>query len=242
MHSGPEGEFDGQFTSLDNDDESSTVLGSAEEDVFGPACDATPTRRSVGASAKEDYTLRLPALPTSQSSPPSTEPPSTDMDPTEENLRRAAAKRGWLEAEKSRREARIQELYDELSELWMRFDVPEEEMEAFVMDHRGSTMSVLEAVSAQKQSNLARIMRLMRMCLPARLRAPSTTPSSTRCASSKPNTWRSSFPKLAKRSPCSGTNSSSPPPSVHIPSPHFSKPRVRARTSSWQRTNWRSST
>ncbi len=43
----------------------------------------------------------------------------------------------------------IQDLYDELSELWAKFDVPEEEMDAFVMDHRGSTMDVIEAYQAE---------------------------------------------------------------------------------------------
>ena len=50
-----------------------------------------------------------------------------------------------LEREKTERESSIQSYYDELCELWMRFDVPETEMDAFVLDHRGSTLQVVEA-------------------------------------------------------------------------------------------------
>lgn len=71
--------------------------------------------------------------------------PGDLLQPTDDVLRRAAAMQASLEAEKTQRESRIQAYYDELCELWMRFDVPETEMDAFVLDHRGSTLDVVDA-------------------------------------------------------------------------------------------------
>ncbi|WFD01837.1 putative protein kinase YGL059W [Malassezia obtusa] len=68
------------------------------------------------------------------------------LQPTDEVLARCDALRAALEREKTERETNIQTYYDELCELWMRFDVPEAEMDAFVLEHRGSTLEVVHAV------------------------------------------------------------------------------------------------
>ncbi|WFD19369.1 putative protein kinase YGL059W [Malassezia caprae] len=67
------------------------------------------------------------------------------LQPSDAVLEQSAALRASLEQEKTARESSIQSYYDELCELWMRFDVPETEMDAFVLDHRGSTLQVVEA-------------------------------------------------------------------------------------------------
>lgn len=51
-----------------------------------------------------------------------------------------------LEELKSRREAHIQGLYNELENLWRRLGVTEEEMDAFVEVNRGSTEANVQAV------------------------------------------------------------------------------------------------
>lgn len=71
------------------------------------------------------------------------------LHPTDEVMHASVALRTALEREKSDRENAIQAIYDELCELWMRFDVPEEEMDAFVLDHRGSTLSVVAAYRSE---------------------------------------------------------------------------------------------
>lgn len=71
------------------------------------------------------------------------------LQPTRENIAKAQAKRDWLETEKNRREGRIQELYDELFSLWVRFDVSEKDMDKFVVGNSGSTMAVIEAYEAE---------------------------------------------------------------------------------------------
>ncbi|KDN52630.1 hypothetical protein K437DRAFT_254032 [Tilletiaria anomala UBC 951] len=78
--------------------------------------------------------------------------------PTKANLERVAAKLAALEAEKAKREERIQQLYDELSEIWMQFDVPQDEMETFVHANSGSTLEAIEAYrrELQKMQDLRR--------------------------------------------------------------------------------------
>lgn len=71
------------------------------------------------------------------------------LQPTPDNIARANAKRQWLEDEKSRREARIQELYDDLFQLWVKFEVPEEDMDRFVMSNSGSTMAVIQTYEGE---------------------------------------------------------------------------------------------
>ncbi|CAO1613157.1 unnamed protein product [Sympodiomycopsis kandeliae] len=69
--------------------------------------------------------------------------------PSPENIARASAKQEWLRAEKQRREDKIQELYDELLELWTKFGVSNEEMDEFVIDNSGSTLSVIESYESE---------------------------------------------------------------------------------------------
>lgn len=71
------------------------------------------------------------------------------LHPTDEVMQASVELRTALETEKSGRENAIQSMYDELCELWMRFDVPEAEMDAFVLDHRGSTLDVVAAYRAE---------------------------------------------------------------------------------------------
>lgn len=67
------------------------------------------------------------------------------LQPTDTVMAQSVQLREALEREKAERESSIQAYYDELCELWMRFDVPETEMDAFVLDHRGSTLQVVQA-------------------------------------------------------------------------------------------------
>ncbi|WFD33688.1 Microtubule bundling protein [Malassezia cuniculi] len=71
------------------------------------------------------------------------------LDPTDQVMHASVVLRTALETEKSNRENAIQNMYDELCELWMRFDVPEDEMDAFVLDHRGSTLDVVAAYKSE---------------------------------------------------------------------------------------------
>ncbi|PWZ00552.1 hypothetical protein BCV70DRAFT_199824 [Testicularia cyperi] len=144
------GVFAGEFITTETHstaDPSSSQHGSRAVDILAD----TPTRASMGgvmANSRDDMVLHLPA--TSKSGPASASTlPAHLLEPSEQNLALAAEKLRWLEAEKQRREMRIQDLYDELSELWAKFDVPEDEMDAFVMDHRGSTLDVVEAYQAE---------------------------------------------------------------------------------------------
>ncbi len=115
----------------------------------------TPTRASLGgmpARNSGDLALQLSSASKTASVPAC---PSHLLEPSEINLTKAAKKLQWLEAEKQRREMLIQELYDELSELWAKFDVPEEEMDAFVMEsprkHNGCHRSVSGELEKMKQ-------------------------------------------------------------------------------------------
>ena len=129
--------FHGEFEPFENT--------ARDPDVFAPPVSAapTPTRKSSGNDANTPPNC----LQVKQASTPL--PPS--IVPTLVNLQRAADKRALLEQEKGRRELRIQGLYDELSELWMKFDVPEDEMDAFVQTHCGSTLDVIEAYQRELQ-------------------------------------------------------------------------------------------
>ncbi|WFC97667.1 putative protein kinase YGL059W [Malassezia yamatoensis] len=79
-------------------------------------------------------------------SPDTTTNAKTDLlQPTDSVLEQCSLLRAQLEQEKTQRESDIQTFYDELCDLWMRFDVPDEEMDAFVLEHRGSTLDVVHA-------------------------------------------------------------------------------------------------
>ncbi|WFD30160.1 putative protein kinase YGL059W [Malassezia sp. CBS 17886] len=75
--------------------------------------------------------------------------PDNLLQPTDATLAQSTALRETLETEKTAREAAIQAQYDELCELWIRFDVPEAEMDAFVHEHRGSTLAVVDAYNVE---------------------------------------------------------------------------------------------
>ncbi|MCO5614796.1 hypothetical protein L7F22_069080 [Adiantum nelumboides] len=104
-------EFRGEFApveTLDGDEgESAPSSGGAS------VPDSTPTRSS-GSHAALGPAPRLIA--------------AHELAPLKENLNLVKAKRQHLEDEKTRREEQIQALYDELVELWMKFDVGEEEI------------------------------------------------------------------------------------------------------------------
>ncbi|PKI85771.1 putative protein kinase YGL059W [Malassezia vespertilionis] len=107
----------------------------------------TPRRAPlVDTSAMQDTPTRL--SDDQQSAPlvaEHHERKGTLLQPTDDVLAQSTALRASLEQEKVQRETRIQTYYDELCELWMRFDVPETEMDAFVLDHRGSTLTIVAA-------------------------------------------------------------------------------------------------
>ncbi|KAJ1028618.1 hypothetical protein NDA16_001784 [Ustilago loliicola] len=140
--------FVGEFVSTEQPERRDASATRASQDI-DDLLSETPTRASLGGlPARNSGELAMQLSSASKTAAiPST--PSHLLEPSEANLTRAAKKLQWLEAEKQRRELLIQELYDELSELWAKFDVPEQEMDAFVMDHRGSTMDVIEAYQAE---------------------------------------------------------------------------------------------
>lgn len=67
------------------------------------------------------------------------------LQPTDGVMAQSEALRTSLEQEKTQRETNIQTYYDELCELWGRFGVPDDEMDAFVHEHCGSTLGVVAA-------------------------------------------------------------------------------------------------
>ena len=68
----------------------------------------------------------------------------TNVDPTPGLLSWASSLCTELNALKSRREAHIQAMYDQLEGLWGRFGVSEEDMDGFVEAHRGSTEEIVQ--------------------------------------------------------------------------------------------------
>lgn len=82
----------------------------------------------------------------------------SNVDPTQGLLSWASSLHASLNALKSRREAHIQAMYDQLEGLWKRLGVAEEDMDGFVEAHRGST----EEVVAEYESELERMMELKR--------------------------------------------------------------------------------
>lgn len=82
----------------------------------------------------------------------------SNVDPTPGLLSWASSLHDSLSALKSRREAHIQAMYDQLESLWRRLGVSEEDMDGFVEAHRGST----EEVVAEYEEELERMMDLKR--------------------------------------------------------------------------------
>lgn len=103
------------------------------------------------------------------------------LTPTAEHLARASALYDVLLTTKTEREARIQDVYDELSALWMEFDVPQDEMEAFVQDNSGSTLIAVQRYEEElakmkelKREHMALFIekgweRILRLCDRARI-------------------------------------------------------------------------
>jgi len=80
------------------------------------------------------------------------------VDPTPALLAWAEATKVELEEVKRRREAQIQAMYDQLEALWKRLGVPEEAMDGFVDEHRGST----EDTVSSYEEELERMLELKR--------------------------------------------------------------------------------
>ena len=95
--------------------------------------------------------------------------PAELLQPTNDVLQRCATLIDTLAREKTQRESQIQTYYDELCELWVRLGATDEEMDAFVLEHRGSTLDVVEAYRAElermrelKASNMGSFIRSTR--------------------------------------------------------------------------------
>ena len=80
------------------------------------------------------------------------------VDPTPALLSWAETTKMELEELKKRREAHIQAMYDQLEALWKRLGVPEEAMDEFVEEHRGSTEDTVRAY----EEELERMLELKR--------------------------------------------------------------------------------
>jgi len=80
------------------------------------------------------------------------------VDPTQSLLAWAAKTCASLEDIKRRRESHIQAMYDQLEALWKRLGVHEEDMDAFVDEHRGSTEDVVK----EYEDELERMIELKR--------------------------------------------------------------------------------
>lgn len=71
--------------------------------------------------------------------------------PSIDNLTNVHQRRQELDAERIRRTELLQTLYDELIPLWQRFDVADEDVDAFVQANCGCTLVVLEAYESELQ-------------------------------------------------------------------------------------------
>ena len=80
------------------------------------------------------------------------------VDPTPALLTWGEATKNELEEVKRRREAHIQAMYDQLEALWKRLGVPEESMDGFVEEHRGSTEETVRSY----EEELERMLELKR--------------------------------------------------------------------------------
>lgn len=70
-----------------------------------------------------------------------------DLTPNDELLEKANSLKESLESIKTDREIRIQQLYDQLEELWSMCEVEAADIAEFVLENKGSTQSAVEAVS-----------------------------------------------------------------------------------------------
>ena len=76
------------------------------------------------------------------------------VDPTPALLAWTETTKNEFEEVKRRREAHIQAMYDQLEALWRRLGVPEESMDAFVEEHRGSTDDTIRAYEEELERML----------------------------------------------------------------------------------------
>lgn len=80
------------------------------------------------------------------------------VDPTPGLLAWASNLRTFLEETKRRRETHIQAMYDQLEGLWRRLGVADEDMDAFVEEHRGTTNEIIR----EYEEELERMLELKR--------------------------------------------------------------------------------
>jgi hypothetical protein len=97
---------------------------------------------------------------------------------------------GQLEAEKSKREETIQNLYDDLYVLWSKLGVSDEEADAFVERWKGVEEASVEAVSLLVSNDT-------RPLFPIVLKDPNGSISENMrgCWPSRLRTWPFSYPK-----------------------------------------------
>jgi protein regulator of cytokinesis 1 len=76
------------------------------------------------------------------------------VDPTPALLAWTESTKAEFEEVKRRREAHIQAMYDQLEALWRRLGVPEEAMDEFVDEHRGSTEDTIRAYEGELERML----------------------------------------------------------------------------------------
>lgn len=71
--------------------------------------------------------------------------------PSLDNLTNVHQRKQELDSERNRRTEMLQTLYDELIPLWQRFDVADEDVDAFVQANCGCTLQVIEAYGSELQ-------------------------------------------------------------------------------------------
>lgn len=105
------------------------------------------------------YTIRIAEVEQSGSTPdPASLAGVEGVEPTVGLLTWAEQTKSELEDIKRRRETQIQSMYDQLENLWRRLGVPDEAMDGFVENHRGSSEAVVEAY----EQELERMLELKR--------------------------------------------------------------------------------
>lgn len=97
----------------------------------GNSMDSTPTRKSGSEKELGTQVGRVQC--------------KIAMSPTRDNLAKASAKLQELDAERERRFELIQQLFDELSLLWKRFDVGDDAVDDFVQENTGCNNAVIQA-------------------------------------------------------------------------------------------------
>lgn len=137
-------EFQGEFLPVELDHDADMDMDGSGDcgGLSSPNPPDTPTRG--GATTLSHAAAGLTPLRTAE-----TQFPPHVLLPTPRNISLANARAESLLEEKARREARIQEVYDEVERLWTRCGVSQEEMDAFVAEHVGSTLAVVQSYEAE---------------------------------------------------------------------------------------------